>query len=499
MAQKIVTSTSVSRSDFSILERASRDVFYFASLAWVRHPIRGRVRFELYPYQKKVLWEFLTRRFNIVLKFRQAGLTELIALYVLWLAMFHPNKNIVIISIKDRVAKRVLARIKYVYRNLPEILKTPVINGRPGDLGTATELEFSNGSLITSIPTTEDAGRSEATSLLVIDEAAIVRWADKIWAAAFPSLSTGGAAILNSTPFGIGGWFHSTWVDALARGNGFNPIRLRWDMHPERDQDWYNLMRQVLGPKRTAQEIDGDFLSSGDSVFDLVDIRDIEESLSAYEPEKRLGGNLLIFSKPKRNSQYFLGCDISSGRSRDYSAFSIMDRYGDEAVCFKGKIPPDRLADLIMKWGYDYNIAELAPEGNDIGLSTVHRCQAQGYPNLYYTIQVLKEKGEARPKTEKIPGWLTTSKNRPVIIDELESDIRNGDCNIKNPFFVSEAYTFIYDERNKPIAMGKDKRHGSQEDELMEDSPYTDDAIMAEAITNYVRKGKSSSVVVAPQ
>ena len=168
-----------------------------------------------------------------------------------------------------------------MYKNLPMILQTPIINGRSGEFGTATEMEFSNGSLITSIPTTEDAGRSEATSLLVVDEAAIVRWADKIWAAAFPSLSTGGSAILNSTPYGVGNWYHSTWVDAIAGGNNFNPIRLRWDMHPERDISWYNVMRQVLGPKRTAQGIDGDFLSSGDSVFDLVDIRDIEESLSA--------------------------------------------------------------------------------------------------------------------------------------------------------------------------------------------------------------------------
>jgi hypothetical protein len=198
MAKKIEEIGFLSKDDFKILHRASRDVFYFASLAWVRHPVRGRVRFELYPYQKRVLWEFLTKRFNIVLKFRQAGLTELIALYVLWLAMFHPNKNIVIISIKDRVAKRVLARIKYVYKNLPLVLQTKIVNCRPGELGTAQEIEFINGSLITSIPTTEDAGRSEATSLLVIDEAAIVRWADKIWAAAFPSLSTGGASILNS-------------------------------------------------------------------------------------------------------------------------------------------------------------------------------------------------------------------------------------------------------------------------------------------------------------
>ena len=45
---------------------------------------------------------------------------------------------------------------------------------------------------------------SESLSLLVIDEAAIVRWASAIWAAAFPTLSTGGSAIINSTPYGMG-------------------------------------------------------------------------------------------------------------------------------------------------------------------------------------------------------------------------------------------------------------------------------------------------------
>ena len=496
---KIEVTHNITKDEFKILQRSAIDIFYFATFAWVRHPVRGRVRFELFPYQKRVLWYFLTKRFNIVLKFRQAGLTELIALYVLWLALFHPNKNIVIISIKDRVAKRVLGRIRYMYKNLPMVLQTPIINGRSGEYGTATEMEFSNGSLITSVPTTEDAGRSEATSLLVIDEAAIVRWANKIWAAAFPSLSTGGNSILNSTPFGVGNWFHSMWVDAISGGNEFNPIRLKWDMHPERDLDWYNSMRLTLGPKRTAQEIDGDFLSSGDSVFDLVDIREIEETITTLEPERRLGGNLLIFEKPQRNMTYFIGADVASGRSRDYSAFSIMDRYGDEKACFKGKIPPDRFGELLCKYGRDYNWAQIAPEGNDIGLSTVLTVQNSGYPHLYYTTQILKKKGEARPESIKVPGWYTTTKTRPTIVSGLEEDLRNGEINIKDPFFVSEAYTFIYDEQNKAVAMGKERRRGSQEDEAMEDSPYTDDAIMAKAITNHIRKGRFSTVVVAPQ
>lgn len=496
MAKKIAP-VNYSREDLALLQEVSIDVFKFAELAFIRHPVRGRVNFKLYPYQKKVLWYFLTCRFNIVLKFRQAGLTELIALFVLWFAMYHPNKNIQIISIKDRVAKRVLGRIKYIYKNLPIILQTPIVNGRPGDLGTNTEMEFSNGSMITSIPTTEDAGRSEAVSLLVIDEAAIVRWATKIWAAAFPTLSTGGSAIVNSTPFGIGNWYHQTWTEALNGSNGFNPIRLKWPMHPERDLAWYNSMKAVLGPKRTAQEIDGDFLASGDSVFDLLDIKAIEDTLEDYDVERKMNGSLLIFKKAPKHVRFWIGADIASGRSRDYSTFSIMDRYGEEYACFKGKIPPDRFADLLMRMGKDYNFATIAPEGNDIGLSTVHRIQNEGYPKLYYTVRMLKEKGEKKPKQEKIPGWLTTSKNRPVILDELETDIRNDDVIIKNPFFVSEAYTFIYDERNRPVAMGKDKKRGAQDEEL-EDTSFSDDAIFGESITNFVRKGKVNSVVVAP-
>jgi len=177
---------------FKELEQCSQDPFFFSEHIKVIHPIKGKTSFNLYPYQKTVLWHFLNDRFNIILKFRQAGITELISMYSLWLAMYHPNKTIVIISIKDRVAKKVLRKIKYMYKNLPDHLRLKIVNGRTGEYGTATDMEFSNGSIISSVPTTEDAGRSEAVSLLVIDEAAIVRWANQIWAAAFPTLSTGG-------------------------------------------------------------------------------------------------------------------------------------------------------------------------------------------------------------------------------------------------------------------------------------------------------------------
>lgn len=495
-----IISKPISQEQFDIIKKIYKDVFFFAKFIFVIHPIRGKVHFDLYPYQKSVLWHFITKRFNIVLKFRQAGLTELISLYCLWLAMFHPNKNIVIISIKDRVAKKVLRKIKYMYKNLPEFLQVQIVNGRTGEFGTSTEMEFSNGSIISSIPTTEDAGRSEAVSLLVIDEAAIVRWANQIWAAAFPTLSTGGSSIVNSTPYGVGNWYHKSWVDSMVDGSYFNPIRLRWQMHPERDLKWYNTMRESLGERRTAQEIDGDFLTSGNSVFDLLNIKAIEDCLSDHIPiSTRFNGNLRIYNKPRKGALYYIGADVATGRSRDYSAFTIMERDGEEVGCFKGKIGVDKLADLMMEYGYKYNRALLAPESNDIGLAVTSKIQTQGYTNLYYSSRILKQKGKRKPKVEDIPGWLTTSKSRPIIIDQLEEDIRNEMVEIKDPFFVQEAYTFIYDEANRPVALGKNRRSTSGAESELDDQVYSDDSIMAKAITNFVRKGKKPQIIIPPR
>lgn len=498
IGKKLDNIQGMTDSQFREFLEVTRSVFYFAKFIFVLHPLRGKVRFDLYPFQKRVLWHFLVNRFNIILKFRQAGITELISMYVLWLAMYHPNKNIQIISIKDRVAKKVLRKIKYMYKNLPDHLKVTIVNGRTGEYGTATEIEFSNGSIISSVPTTEDAGRSEALTLLVIDEAAIVRWASTIWKAAFPTLSTGGSAIVNSTPYGVGNWFHNMWVEAITGGNEFNPIRLFWQMHPERDQSWYDSMRDALGARGCAQEIDGDFLSSGYSVFDLTDIKAIEDTLFDFVPiETRYDETLRLFDKPKPGVRYFIGADVATGRSRDYSAFTIMERGGEEAGCFKGKIPVMNYSKLLMEVGRKYNNAIIAPETNDIGLAVTSKIQDSGYQNLHYSQVILKKKGKKK-EFQQVPGWLTTEKNRPLIIDELEEDVRRDNIIVKDPFFVQEAYTFIYNEKNKAIALGKDRRSSSESEQ--EDSVvYTDDAILGKAITNFIRKGKVKSTIVAPK
>lgn len=841
MAKKIITEnhTSLNREELATLAKVSNDVFYFSLFTYVIHPMRGKVKFELYPYQKSVLYNFVKERFNILLKFRQAGITELISMYCLWLAMYHPNKKINIISIKDTTAKKVLKKIKFMYKNLPWYLQTPIINGRAGEYGSASMIEFDNGSFIESIPTSSEAGRSESLSLLVIDEAAVVRWAAQIWAAAFPTLSTGGAAIINScvtgntkiitdkgllrikdicpkkfgavdlslvsnlrvlthkgewkriiasvnkgrletwkvktkygntlkctpnhklytlngfmtvkdiiekgeevilyktgiseietppsikwpdkeewvkvkgydnyqvsnrgqlkflragkwylknlrpnktgyirvtlhkdgkskkftmaelvlthfttqtklskdevidhidcipthnwstnlrvisrkentrraslysyglklgtkvgkgftdidslayvkkgiasgeierdgitnfiknhevfnsmsmksarsyiskiisgsrgeqvelskltlvkkfkatiyditvedhhsyitynykkgnkkefnflnknTPYGVGNFYHSTWVDAIAGGNPFNPLRLYWQMHPERDINWYNEMSSALGTKRTAQEIDGDFLSSGNTVFDLSDIKAIEDCLSDYPVlKKRFNGQYRQFCEPEDNKEYFIGADVSTGRATDYSAFTCMDKAGEEQAVFKGRLSIDKYARLLGDTGQLFNFATIAPESNDVGLAVTSKLQDEGYPKLYYYQKMLKKKGKSRPEMDKSPGWLTTQRNRSVIIEGLEQDIREDNITCKDPFFVQEAYTFIYDGLGRPVAMGKHRANNSAVDVDLEGDVYSDDSIFGKAICNHIRKGKTN-VIVQPK
>lgn len=495
--EKKIFTTSLTQQEFEELNQCANNPFYFANFAKVIHPLYGKVPFALFPFQLALLRDFILHRFNVILKFRQAGVTELISLFCLWYAMFHPHKNIVIISIKDRVAKKVLRKIKFMYKNLPAHLRLPVVNGKGPEIGTQSEMEFSNGSIIASIPTTEEAGRSEAVSILVIDEAAIVRWAERIWAAAFPTLSTGGRAIINSTPYGVGNFFHKLFQDAVNGGNVFNPVRLHWQMHPERDMRWYQEQREILGPRKTAQEIDGDFLTSGNTVFNLADIRDIEDAIDDTPIiSTHFSGLIKQYEKPKRDKRYTIGGDISTGRSQDYSAFSILDQDGEEAASFKGKVPIDKMEEFMARWGKKFNRAVAAPESNDVGLGVAMGLQKNGYPNLYYSRHLLRKKGKSKPEVDEVPGWYTTKKNRPIIIAGLEEDVRNQTINIKDKAFCEESYTFIYDSRNRAVAMNKDK---NSTDELFDDVVYNDDAIFAKAIANHVRKTPISRVSILPQ
>lgn len=227
---------------------AEDPVYFMKRYAKIQHPKRGKILFELYPFQEEVLEDFRSEQYNIVLKSRQLGISTLIAGYSLWLMLFQSDKNILVIATKQDTAKNLVTKVRVMYDNLPSWLKTTVIEHNK------LSLRFKNGSQIKAVSAASDSARSEALSLLVIDEAAFIDGIDEIWASAQQTLATGGQAIINSTPNGVGNFYHKQWVAAKLGENGFNPIFLHWTVHPERDQRWRDEQTRILGPQKSAQE-----------------------------------------------------------------------------------------------------------------------------------------------------------------------------------------------------------------------------------------------------
>lgn len=468
-------------------------VYFIMTYVMIPHPIRGKVPFKLFQFQKALIGKWLEQRWTVILKPRQMGVSTLVCGYALWVALFHPYKFITMISIKESVAKAMLRKVKLMFQNLPDFLRMEVANGSGDSIGTADRLAWVNGSEITASSATENAGRSEALSLLIMDEVAFQMYASGIWASAQPTLSTGGRAILLSSAFGVGNFFHETYNKAVIKANTFYPIRLQWQMHPERDIKWYNEQLGALGTKRVAQEIDCDFLQSGYNVFDMAKIKAIEDRLLERRPiREEEGGRFKMYFDYDRTKRYYIGADVASGRARDYSTFSVFDHTGKEVACYKGQLGVAPFAHLLMKWGKYYGTALLAPESNGIGEGVISICQINNYPNIYNMVSNTLKIGDYDYTESSTYGWLTTGKSRNKIITGMDDDLNDDLVELYNPFFVNEAYTFVYSGvSNKPVALGKQSGKGSS-GSMYEDEGsgtiYTDDSILGACIGNEARK-----------
>ena len=209
--------------------KCGKDPVYFINkYLKIQHPTRGLIGFDTYPFQDECLKQFVDHRFNVILKSRQLGISTLSAAYAVWLAAFYKDKNVLVIATKLAVAQNFIKKVKISIRSMPKWLLLPEITAN-----NKQTIEFSNGSQIKAVPTSDDAGRSEALSLLIVDEAAFIRNFDELWTSLYPTISTGGRAIVLSTPNGVGGQYHDIWLKAESKENEFNPIKLPWDVHPE--------------------------------------------------------------------------------------------------------------------------------------------------------------------------------------------------------------------------------------------------------------------------
>jgi len=452
-----------------VVKCGKKPVYFINTYAKIPHPGKGLIPFKTYDFQSELVDSLDLHRFIIVLKARQLGISTITAAYITWLCLFHRDKNVLIIATKLATAANMVKKVKTIIKHLPPWLKLSnlVVDNK-------NSIELTNGSQVKASSTSGDAGRSEALSLLVIDEAAHVENLQDLWTGLYPTISTGGRCIAISTPNGVGDWFHEAYVGAESGENEFYPIKLFWDMHPDRDEEWFEVETKNMSQRQIAQEYECNFNTSGDTVIHPDDIMRIKGTTK--EPNYRVGfdRNIWIWEEPKDENTYLLVADVARGDGLDSSTFHVFNLETMELVCeYKGKPTPDLFAGILYTTGNEYNCAMLVVENNSVGFHVLDKLIEKEYKNIFYSKKSTHEYVDqyaALGDSSVIPGFTTSSKTRPLIIAKFEEFIRNKVLTIYSIRLASELDTFIW-------------RNGRPEAQR----GYNDDLIMAASIGCWVR------------
>jgi len=436
-----------------IIKCGKDPVYFINNYTKIAHPIEGLIPFKTYDFQSELLIDFNDYRFNIILKARQLGISTIVAAYVAWMMIFHRDKNILVMATKFGTATNLVKKVKHMIKNLPDWINIAEVT-----IDNRASFELSNGSQIKASSISGDAGRSEALSLLVVDEAAHIEGLDELWAGLYPALSTGGRCIALSTPNGVGNWFHKNYVDAENEENDFYTTRLPWDVHPDRDLLWFEKETKNMSRREIAQELECNFNTSGETVMHADDLARIKEQ-ECCAPKYKTGfdRNLWIWETYNPESAYLLVADVARGDGKDNSAFHVIDVDTMEQVAeYQGKPNLDMFSNLLNETGREYGNCLLVVENNNIGFSVLEKLTNDyDYPNLYYSIKSTHEYIDqlvAETKSGTVAGFTTSMKTRPLIIAKLEEFIRNKLITLRSTRLVGEFKTFIW-YNGRPEAM----------------------------------------------
>ena len=458
---------------------AEDPVYFMKKYCHIQHPVKGKMLFNLYPFQEKALIDISQNKYELILKSRQLGISTLVAGYSLWKMTFNEDFNVLVIATNREVAKNLVTKVRVMYDYLPSWLR------EQSDEDNKLSLRLKNGSQIKAISSTGTSGRSEALSLLVLDEAAFIDKVDDIWTSSQQALSTGGQCIALSTPNGTGNWFHKRWVAAhLPKLDDndiiFNTLRLHWSVHPERDMNWRKQQDVLLGVKMAAQECDADFISSGNTLIEGELIKWYEERVEEPVQKRGPGGELWIWKFPDYSRDYMLIADVARGDGLDYSAFHVIDIEACEQVAeYRGLIGTKDYGHMLVNVATEYNNALLVIENANIGWAAIQPALDREYNNLYYTYRhdgvvdqnIQIQKGyDMKEKSQSTPGFTTSVKTRPLLVSKLDIYTREKACIIKSQRLVDEWYVFIW----------KGSKCEAQ-------SGYNDDLTMAFSIGLYIR------------
>ena len=460
----------------------------------------------------------------LVIKGRQMGISTYVEGRFFWKTTKTKNANAFVLSHLAESTSAIFRMVKFFYDNAAHPIFKPVLKS-----STTTSLEFDklNSQYRIGTARSTQLGRGMTNRFVHASEAAFYPNSGEIVAGLLQSVpQEDSEVIVESTANGAGGWFYEQVMKALAGDSDWIVVFIPWFWLPEyskkcdpyftrtKDEEklaaLYELSNEQLNWRRSKIDELGSldlfkqeypctpeeaFLFSGRSFVEEEFLMDAHRN--CYKPFKEGSFKDGIITEHDDGSykqyirhidpeeRYCIGVDISEGLAHgDYTVAQVLDSLGRQVACWRLHIDPYELGDQLCHLGKMFNRAYIIPERNNHGLTTIRRMQDLGYPNLYIEHKVDEAYGD---RMTKRAGFYTSSKTKPLIIDNLAALLRKRDSGIADEELVKELRNYVIDDKGLTNAK----------------AGCFDDRVMSYAIAlfglNTMPRNRRSSATAAPK
>ena len=446
----------------------------------------------------------------IILKARQQGLSTYTGGYLYFSVSQKSACKAMVITHHADSTRALFDMTKRFHEHCPDILKPHT------KYSSRREMNFDvlDSSYVVATAGGDSIGRGETLSHVHASELAFWQKSTALdnWnglTQAVPN-SPGTAIFVESTANGATGIFADLWRGAVDGSNGYVPVFIPWftdveyrekvpenfertpdenDLAKLYDLDDAQLMfrrRKIaqngldLFRQEYPSEPDEAFLTTGRPVFNPDQIvksmdktQDLKERLALEGGEwlNNARGELSTYRKHQEGEQYVIGADVAMGvRGGDYSVCQVLDSKKRQVATWRGHVHPDYYAEILYALGEYYNEAFICVENNSHGILTCTRLgKDMAYPNFYTETQLDKLTDR---ETTKL-GFTTTSKTKPLIIDQLRAAMREEQLEVNCKVTLREMLTYIVTESGA----------------MQAEAGCFDDCVMALALANHVHTG----------
>ena len=425
--------------------------YFMSNYFYIQHPTQGKMLYQPYEYQKRLIHTYHDNRFSISLMPRQTGKSTSAAGYLLWYAMFVPDSTILIAAHKFTGSQEIMQRIRYAYEDTPDYIRAGAVSYNKGSI------DFDNGSRIVSATTTENTGRGMSISLLYCDEFAFVRptIGREFWTSISPTLATGGKCIITSTPNSDEDQFAVLWKGANKLEdehgnpteigvNGFKAFRSYWNEHPDRDDKWAEEQRAQLGDDRFRREMECEFIIWDETLINAGHLIELQ----GKDPIETQG-QVRWYKKPNKEATYLVALDPSLGTGGDPAAIQVFELPSFEQVAEwkHNKTPVQQqigilieitkyLSEFVSETNLYYSL-----ENNTLGEAALVSLAEIGEENIKGTF--LTEPARAGNVKRYRKGFNTTHKSKLSACAKLKNLIETKRLTLHSRPLISELKTFV--------------------------------------------------------